>query len=192
MTQKNDAYNNWFVIQVTTNREYIIRDFIYKHSRKKVLMHIFSREFLFERQKKTFCVTNLLFPGYIFIHKDARYAIDIIKKNKKSEFIRPVCLKTKKCSSCFNSRSPCMIRPYEMEYLLNNSDQCGIFRLSKGYQRNDSVVVTEGPLKNIYGDILWINNKKKKACVEIELFNRKIKVNLGINVLKEEEAVSLI
>lgn len=82
-----------------------------------------------------------------------------------------------------------MVYEHEMKYLLDNSDSHGLFRLSAGYESEGEVVITNGPIKDLYKNILWINRKKKKACVEIELFRRKLKVNLGIDVFRKQEAV---
>ena len=185
MWENEKIYRNWFVVQVKTGREYFIKEFIENNADEPVKMFIFTRELLFERKKCFFKVISPLFPGYIFVYKKTKQVIDTLRTNLLSEFIRPICFKQKKCRTCFTDTAPCMVFEHEMEYLLDNSDLDGIFRLSKGVRLNEQVMITDGPLKNNHGDIVWINERKKKACVEIELFRRKMKVNLGIHVLQE-------
>ena len=176
---------NWFVLQVKTSREFFIKNYIEKHSNEQIPMVIFSRELIFKRNGMHKKVLDLLFPGYIFVHKKIRKALEIIKKNIDSEFIRPICFKTKKCNICFIEKSPCMVRKHEMRLLLKNSDYNGIFRLSQGYQIGDKIIIENGPLKNLTGNILWINERKKKAGIEIKLLGMSMKINLGINIKKE-------
>ena len=187
MKENDKIYRNWFVVQVKTGREYYIKDVAGNNADEPVKMLIFTRELLFERQKRLIKVISPLFPGYIFIHQKTKKFLDTMRTCLASEFIRPVCFKQKKCRICFTDSSPCMVYRHEMKYLLDGSDSDGIFRVSKGVRLNKQVVITDGPLKHWGGDIVWVNEKKKKACVELELFHRKLRVNLGIDMIEERK-----
>lgn len=79
-----------------------------------------------------------------------------------------------------------MVRPEEMKFLIQSSDKenFGLFKLSYGYRMKQEFVICEGPLKKSNVNIVWVNEKKNKACVEITLFNRRMNVILGINLIK--------
>jgi transcriptional antiterminator NusG len=180
---EKENYKNWFVLQVKTGREQNIKEYIEKNTGEQVAMRIFYRELLFDRQKKEKKVISLLFPGYIFVHNKVKCAVDVICHCFANEFIKPICFKQKKCSTCFTQNSPCMVFEHEMAYLLRNSDAGGVFRISRGIIVDEKVMIAEGPLRNTCGDIIWLNEKKKKVCVEISLFNRPVRINLGLSML---------
>ena len=74
-----------------------------------------------------------------------------------------------------------------MKLLLQNSDHEGKIPLSYGFKNWDSIIITKGPLKNLQGKVLFINEKKKKAKVSLNLFNRSITVSLGIELINKKE-----
>lgn len=168
-----DIYNNWYVIFVTTGKELYIKNTIEKYTREPIRMTFFQREILHTRRGKRVKVVGALFSGYIFIHEKIELALTLAKKLLPSERVTPVSINNK----------PCMVFREEMEVLINNSDQTGLFRLSRGRKVNDTILITHGALKNFQGNILWIDERKRKAKVEIYLFRRKIKVNLGIEIV---------
>jgi transcription antitermination factor NusG len=126
-----------------------------------------------------------LFPSYLFVHKKADKVVEIIKRNFADEFIRPLCFKEKerKCKVCFQETSPCMVAEHEMDFFLSAADTTGVISLSCGIQKENEIKIVNGPLKYLNNKIIWINQKKKKACVEVELFKQKMKVNLGFEML---------
>ena len=169
-----DIYSNWYVLHVTCGKEFIIKNTIEKYAQHSIKTTVFQREFLHTNGGKTVKVTRVLFSGYIFIYKELNTVLEISKKHLHTERIIPLSV----------NKKPCAVYKEEMEVLLNNSDSNGLFRLSRGKKVNDTVHITEGILKNFQGNIIWIDEKKKKAKVEIFLFQRKIKVNLGIDIIK--------
>jgi transcription antitermination factor NusG len=185
MVIENQSCHNWFVIQVKTSKEYFIKNFVEKLSDKNITMRIFARELIFKRKNKEFKCLSPLFPGYIFVYQEIDKTLDIIRQKLKTEFARPICFKEKgnKCRICFMEKSPCMVREQEMNFFLKIADESGIISLSYSLEKENNVKIVNGPLKYLNNKIIWINNKKKKACVEVELFGQKMKVNLGIDML---------
>jgi transcription termination/antitermination protein NusG len=97
-----------------------------------------------------------LFPGYIFIQEKIIDVLNILKQYLRDEFIRPIKF----------GNELAKVSTDEMKLLLLNSNYEGKIPLSYGYKNGDSIVIMEGPLKNIQGKILFFNEKKKKAKVE--------------------------
>ncbi|MBN2441485.1 MAG: hypothetical protein JXJ04_09060 [Spirochaetales bacterium] len=171
---QDDIYTNWYVLNVTTGKEFFIKTFIEKYTNPSIKMTIFQREILHKRRGKKVKVIGALFSGYIFIHEKINTALSITKKYLHAERIFPVSV----------DKKPCKVNEDEMKVLLRNSGQDGIFRLSKGKKIKDTVHITDGALKDIRGNIIWIDEKRNKAKVEINLFNRKIKVSLGLDIVE--------
>ena len=171
---KPDIYNNWYVLNVTIGKEWLIKNKIEKYVNVPVRMTIFQREIFHTRRGKTVKVAGVLFSGYIFLHKYINEVLAITKKYLYSERIFPVSM----------NRKPSKVYQEEMKLLLSNADDDGLFRISRGKKMSDKVYFTTGALKNIQGNIIRIDEKKKKAHVEINLFKRKVKVSLGIDIIQ--------
>ena len=169
----NDVYSNWYVLSVKTGKENYITNLINKYTLQPVKLIVFKREILHKKKDNEEKVINTLFAGYIFVYNHIYDILKLVKKYFKSEYIQPVK----------DNGVPSKVLKDEMKFLLKNSDKNGIFKLSIGLQKGDTIEIVEGPLKNFQGNILWIDNIKKKAKVEIKLFNRKIRINLGIDFL---------
>lgn len=181
----NKTYNNWFVLQITTGKEYYIKDLIDKNTDEPIDSLIFSAKLLFKRNGVLKKVIRPLFPGYLFINRKVNIVMDLFQRKTITEFVKPICFRKKKCNECFIDSSPCMVFPQEMELLLSNSSDSGLFDISYGLKKGDKIKIIKGPLVNLMGNVLHINEKKKVVQVEIFLFNRRIKLYLGIDLINK-------
>lgn len=170
--------DDWYVLQVRTNREYYIKDIAGRLLSNTVRLIVFSREIIHKKSGDDICLVTPLFPGYIFVQKEINTVTRILQSRLYNEFIHPVR---------FNSQ-PAKVSTKEMEWLLHNSDHNGKIELSCGYARGESVEITSGPLKNIPGKILFINKKKCKAKVRFTLFHREMDVSLGLDFINRAES----
>lgn len=168
-----DIYNNWYVMYVTTGKELFIKNTIERYLSEPIWMTIFQKEMIHTRRGKSVRVYTALFSGYIFIHKRIEHVVALARKLLPAERITMVSI----------NKKPCMVFREEMEVLINNTDSNGMLQVSLGKRVNDAIQITHGALKNFQGKILWIDEKRRKAKVEINLFKRKIKVNLGIDFI---------
>ena len=74
-----------------------------------------------------------------------------------------------------------------MQLLLSHAGVHGKFIMSHGFKEGDKVIVTEGPLKDIHGDILFINEKKRKAKVKLILFGKEMEIAPGIELISKNK-----
>lgn len=169
-----NVYNNWYVLFVTTGKESLIKSVIEKYTQNTIKTIIFKKEIFHRKKGKKIKVTNTLFSGYVFIHEEIDIALNISRTYLCTERVMPISI----------NKKPCKVHENEMMFLLGSSDKNGIFKVSKGKKKNNSIYITEGVLKNIQGNIVWIDEKKSKAGVEIPLFRRKIIVNLGLDIIQ--------
>jgi transcription termination/antitermination protein NusG len=169
-------YNGWYVLQVRVKRESSIKQAIQNLCRDKYKLFIFTREILHITRGEKRKLIAPLFPGYIFLHREIDELLHLLKKNYVNEFIRPVS---------FNGL-PALVRADEMQLLLNTCDSDGTVALSTGHVlENGKIKIIQGPLKDIEGKILFINKKKHRAKVCLSLFNRKVYVSLGLDLVQD-------
>lgn len=185
--KKISDLNNWFVLRVPSGQERFVKNFIEENSFYPIKMILFTKELIYTKKAKKVKVVKPLFPGYLFIYKNVAAVMDIIKTRLRNTIIYPICFKKTKCKECFTPSSPCMVNSEEMKFLLEHTDDYdfGLYKLSYGHRIKNDFVFYKGPLKRSNAKILWINEKKNKACVALTLFNRSMNVVLGIEVLKE-------
>jgi transcriptional antiterminator NusG len=178
------SYLNWFVVQVRTGKEYMIKKYLDDWKEEPVDILVFSRKIIFRKKGIHYKVQKPLFPGYIFINEKVEYILKLMQNRLRSEFMKPICFKSmeSKCEKCFDIFSPCMVSPEEMEFILQITDNNGTIPLSSGLRAGRKIIMTEGPLKAMQSRIIWINKKKQKACVEFNLFNRKMQLTLGLDI----------
>ena len=169
--------DNWHVLQVTTGKENYIKNLIEKQVCGPINVKLFQRELVHSKKGKKVKVTAPLFPGYLFVQEKCYEALQAARKHLAKECVWLVCA----------DKTPCRVHEDEMELLLQTAAKNGVFELSHGLKVNDKIEIIDGALKNLQGNILWIDEKKQKARVKIFLLQRNIPVNLGIEILKKVE-----
>jgi len=165
-------YSDWYVLHTTSGKEQLIKSKIEKYSDQSIQMKIFQREMIHTHKGEKIKMLTPLFYGYIFVYRNISEVCKIIKQHLPAEYVHPVSLENK----------PCRIYREEMDLLLKNTNTNGILPLSRGLKTGDKIEITDGALKNLAGNIVWIDEKKKKARVEIWLFNKKMRINLGLEI----------
>ena len=58
--------------------------------------------------------------------------------------------------------------------------------MSEGFIENDRVVITSGPLQGNEGLIRKIDRHKRKAYLEIDMFGRKLKTQVGLEIVRKQ------
>ena len=163
------------MLQVTTGKEQIIKNAIDRYSPVPIEMLIFRREIFHFKKGNKVKVLGFLFPGYIFVYKYINLACEVARKYFSEEYIHPIS----------SSGKPLQIYKEEMLILLRTTGKTGTFRLSRGLKVGDKIKIIEGPLDTFQGKILWIDEKKKKAKIELFLFKRRMSINLGFEIIEK-------
>ena len=115
-----------------------------------------------------------LFPGYLFVKTDETNIGRFAERLKRSELFA-VILST---DGEFTPVSEEEI--YVINCAYRNS---GILGLSVGMIEGDKITILSGPLIGMEGSIKKINRHKRTATIELFLFGRISRINIGLEII---------
>lgn len=167
----------WYVIQVRSGTE----QEIVKQCQAVIPKTVLEQSFLpcFEEVKRYLGSWHrkkkLLFPGYVFLispdpeklYRELKHVIGLTKLLKTGSQIVP-------------------LKEEEVEFLLELGGEGQFVELSKGILENEKVVVLEGPLKGMEGLIQKIDRHKRLAWLEMEMFGRKTRFEVGLEIVRKK------
>lgn len=165
---------DWYVICVESNYEdyvrnrieYILRDIDIEYS-----LVIPKRELLERKKGNNKRVLKCLFPGYIFVNTsqiiDFYYQVKIIPSIRNFLMSDGVFLKVEE-------------EEIVQILLLLNHDGVAVF--SEGHYVGKRVIIERGPLSDGIHKIIKIDKRKKRAKIEVQLGNKVIYVQLGLDI----------
>jgi transcriptional antiterminator NusG len=117
-----------------------------------------------------------LFPGYLFIKTGGTNIRKIAQKLKRFEMFA-VILSTDGEFTPINK---------EETYLIDNAHENeGILGSSIGMIEGEKIKILSGPLIGLEGAIRYINRHKRTATIELEMFGRTSKVNIGLEIISK-------
>ena len=77
------------------------------------------------------------------------------------------------------------LKEEETELLAAMGSREHITAMSRGYIAGDRIIITEGPMKEMAGQIRFIDRHKRLAVVQMEMFGRKMDIRLGLEIVKK-------
>jgi transcriptional antiterminator NusG len=120
-------------------------------------------------------VTKPIFPGYLFLYKELEMLLIKSRHSPLESRLHPIR----------HNNSFAMVEKNEMAILLELAGVKGVVKTSQATVAEDNtVVIIAGPLKNFTGRILYINRRKRKARIMVEMLNRQVPVTLGLDILQ--------
>ncbi len=167
----------WYVIQVSTGKEEQILEMIIKYGVQRYLEEYFVPKY--ERKRKYLgqwrTERAVLFPGYIFIIsdqiEDAYTALKQIPKLTKVIGVGETWTAMSK-------------EDIEIVEYLSGKDR--LARFSEGYIEGNRVTVVSGALQGLEGTICKIDRHKRLAWLEMEMFGRKTRFEVGLEIVRKE------
>ncbi|MDY0362508.1 MAG: transcription termination/antitermination NusG family protein [Desulforegulaceae bacterium] len=170
----NDC-SHWYVVQTLAGQEKKLAAMANFLSEQKFNIYIPAREVIHKIKGEEFVVNLPIFPGYIFIYKHIDDFIKKINDSTLNIFAKPVQANGKYLE----------VSPKEMKFLFDIAGNDGVISISRVIILKDQKVkIVKGPLKNFEGKILFINKRKNKAKVRMEIMNRIVEVSLGFEILE--------
>lgn len=110
-----------------------------------------------------------LFPGYVFMETERLGADEIDMLKEVSGFYHFL----------YSNEAPLKLRGYDLEYFSLFRKSGEILGLSRAtFDKNQRIVIVDGPLKGFEGKIIRVNRRCKRVTVEIDMFECGKKVDL--------------
>ncbi len=164
----------WYVMQVRTGTEENIRQQCRRKIQESVLEDCFIPYYEEKKRIRGEWITQkkILFPGYVFVVTD--------RLEELYEALKSVAGLTKLIGS---GRDIVPLTKNERYFLLEFMGENRLVELSQGVIRNSRVRITTGPLKGKEGYIRKIDRHKRKAWLELEMFGRIQRVEVGLEIV---------
>lgn len=166
----------WYVIQVRTGSEENIRLQCVKNISNEILDNCFIPYYEEKKhiQGEWKIQRKILFPGYVFLdseelsklYMELKQVTGLTKLLKTGDEVIPL---TKE----------------EVEFLWSFGGDKQIVSVSEGIIENTKVIVTSGPLIGKEGCIKKINRHKRKAFLEVNMFGRVQKIQVGLEIISK-------
>lgn len=164
----------WYVIQVRTGTE----EDIQTQCAKLIGSEALERSFIpYSEQMKRYHgqwhkEKKPLFPGYVFL----------ISPDKEQLFLQlKQVMGLTKLLGTGDEIVP--LTEEEIRFLLEFGSEEQIVAMSEGIIENDQVLITRGPLKGREGLIKRIDRHKRRAYLEIGMFGRTLKTQVGLEIV---------
>lgn len=154
----------YYVIQVTTNKESVFCENVKKLSSflsdNYKFIHL-TRELTIRRQGKTFKEIKPVFSSYVFMESQDGLLEGTLTELKKIPGFAKIL-------NSNNDISP--LADHDMsvlQHLLRIGEKIGTSVVR--FDENDRIVVLEGPLQGLEGNIIKVDRRKKRAKVQIDV-----------------------
>ncbi len=166
----------WYVIQVRTGTEENIRLQCQKYMFSDVLNDCFIPYFEEKKhiQGKWKIQKRILFPGYVFLDAD--------ESEQLSRKLKNVSGLTKLLGT---GDEVVPLTEEEVRFLMAFGGDEQIVQISEGIIENSKVIILSGPLTGKEGYIKKIDRHKRKALLEISLFGRMQRIQVGLEILSK-------
>ncbi|WP_034442334.1 antiterminator LoaP [Butyrivibrio sp. AE2032] len=117
-----------------------------------------------------------LFPGYMFVKTDESRIGEFADRLKRSGVFTAI-LSTDVGFTPVNAKET-----YLIDSAYNNE---GILGTSIGMIEGDTIKILSGPLMGLEGAIKMINRHKRTATIELNMFGRISRVNIGLEIISK-------
>lgn len=166
----------WYVMQVRGGTEHQIQ----LQCRKQIPGSILEECFIpvYEEKKRLGgewkLQKKILFPGYVFaVTEEPKCLIEELRK--VSGYTRVI--------GTGNEIVP--LSEEEVTFLEEMGGKDQVVQMSEGVIENEKVIVRSGPLRGKEGYIRKIDRHKRKAILEVEMFGRLQRVEVGLEIVSK-------
>ena len=169
----DEEKNMWYVMQVCTGTENKIKSQCLSYIDKEVLRECFVP--LYEEKKRVqgkWQVTErIMFPGYVFVVTDdlSRLQLELKKIVGLTRLL-----------GTGDEIIPLNEEEVQMIQRFGGDDH--VIGMSEGIIENSTVIIQRGPLAGCEAYIKKIDRHKRKAYLELEMFGRVQKIEVGLEI----------
>ena len=167
----------WYVIQVLTGTEEKICRQCEQVIDSSILERCFIPRF---QQKKRFLgewhmQNEILFPGYVFLIPEH---LETLTESLKQVVGMTKLLKTGEAITPLSEQ--------EVALLQKLGSEKQEVSMSTGIIEGDAVHIFDGPLQGMEGLIKKIDRHKRIAYLEVEMFDRKVEMRVGLEIIEKK------
>ncbi|NSJ55772.1 antiterminator LoaP [Enterocloster clostridioformis] len=172
---------NWYAVQVRTGRE----ESVVFQSKSIIDRAVLNECFIprYERMKRYHGEwhkeKHALFPGYVFFVTE-----------KVDELFRELKKLPEFTKILGDGMEFIPLKEKERGFLQEMADREHIIQMSEGYIVGDKVIIISGPMKEIKGEIIYVDRHKRLAVVRMEMFGRQMDVKMGVEIVSKIQAFS--
>lgn len=167
--------SDWFVLSTMPGFEYKLKEAIHVFAGDLVSLYLPCRELCHRVKGNSKIVTKPIFPGYLFVYKELEALLIKSRHSPLENRLHPI-----RYNNAF-----ARVAEHEMAFLIGLAGVSGLVKTSRALVDEDkTVTIIDGPLKNLTGRTLFINRRKQKARIMVEMLNRQVPVTLGLEILK--------
>ncbi|GAB6392378.1 MAG: transcription antitermination protein, NusG family/antiterminator LoaP [Treponematales bacterium] len=171
---------NYYAMQVRTGgEEKYMRLFKVRHPEVRFPFHFPKRIVRVRRKNKQFEETAAVFPGYLFVEAEETGAVaEALWQYRRVDGF---------CRFLRSNQDICPLAGRDLETVLYFIRRVGpLAGTSKvRFDENDRIVVVDGPLFGLTGNIIKVDKRKKWAKVQLDLYGDSFAINLAIDILGE-------
>lgn len=166
----------WYVIQVPTGKEELIKDLCIDRIESVHYNNIFILRYIkkIKQHGRWKEVIKTLFPGYIFVDTD-----DIMAVKQRLNGIKTMTI------VLGSDGEPVPISEEEKKFLQSLIDGNYVVRMSTGFVIGDEIALISGPLRDTKGVIKKIDRHKRQAHIDVELFGGVTSATVGLEVIRK-------
>ncbi len=166
-----------YVLQVKTGREnYFIQNILKYSSELGSRLHFPCKEEKRRRRGKVEKEQIPLFPGYVFYVSKTNLTGTIKEDLKKGPAFSRFLPDTK---------GPLALRDNDLVIIKSILSFGPVLKESRVYfDKNDRIIVTEGPLKGLEGHITKIDKRKSRATIVVDMYNTRYSINLSFETIE--------
>lgn len=176
---KIDRMKMWYVAQVNSGQEAIVRDMCKQMIDPAILQDCFLPEYETMRkiQGEWKSVRRLLFPGYMFVVTDSIFSL--LAELKKI----PARIRLLGQDSAKGDITP--LSEDEQDWIIAFTDESHCVRMSEAAIEGDTITVTSGPMLGREAIIKKIDRHKRRALIEVVMFGRSTTATIGLEVVRK-------
>jgi transcriptional antiterminator NusG len=181
MTRGKMSRKKYYALQVRTRYEDTFMERYKKEADSGgVTLYFPKRELRERKNNETRVRLHPVFSGYVFLEMDE--VDDIIKYKagfeKTEGFFR--FLHSNTCIAEITGRDLDII----LRFLKLKNATAGVSKVL--FNENNRIVVIDGPLKELEGNIVKVDRRKERAKVRLDLYEDSFLVDLSFHVLEEQ------
>ncbi len=117
---------------------------------------------------------KVLFPGYLFFVTE--------DPNGLHQALRSIPQFTKLLG---DKEGPIPLYEDEVDFLERHINKDKVFELSTGEYIGKKLIVTEGPLKDLTGKVVYVDRHGRQAVLEVEFFGQTVRMKVGLEIVRK-------